>query len=150
MTEAAPRHYRAPMWSRLDDVDRSAAVARALEEGVCGVGGRLERVPRSLDDAVREVARAWDDRVAARLRRFAEVEDGARVWTRDGDGLFHQGVLSGAWRYDPTPAAHAVDLPHVRPCEWREGPVDPPPAVLATFARGGRNFQRIRSHPERG
>ncbi len=150
MSDAGPGHYRAPMWSRLDEVDRAAAVAWALEHDVCGVGGRLEAPPRDLEDAVNQVACAWDGRVAARLRRFAEVEDGAHVWTRDAGGLFHEGVLRGAWSYDGSRAAYAVDLTHVRPCTWSDTPVDPPPAVLETFARGGRNFQRIRSHPERG
>jgi hypothetical protein len=136
--------YRAPLWSRLDEVDRGAAVAWALEQAVCGVGGRLRDVPRDLDDAVAAVARAWDRRVADRLRRFADVPDGARVWTRDGEGLFHVGELRGPWRFDASAAAYDVDLTHVRPCAWGAGPVDPPPAVLATYARGGRNFQRIR------
>jgi hypothetical protein len=140
---AAPALYRAPLWSRLDDVDRWAAVEWALGAGVCGVGGRLDRVPADLDDAVERVATAWDRRVADRLRRFAEVPDGAQVWTRTVDGLFHVGELSGPWRYDASAEAFAHDLAHVRPCDWSADPADPPPAVLASFARGGRNFQRI-------
>lgn len=146
MTDAAPASYRAPLWSRLDEVDRWAAVAWALDAGVCGVGGRLAEQPADLadlDDVVDRVAAAWDPRVAARLRRFAEVEDGVWVWTQDADGLFHRGVLRGPWRYDASPAAHEHDLAHVRPCTWSPGPVEPPGNVLATFARGGRNFQRI-------
>ena len=40
----------------------------------------------------------------------------------------------------------SVDLVHVRRCVWREPPVlesQAPAAVVATFGRGGRNFQQI-------
>ena len=142
--EVAAHVYRAPMWSRLDEVDRAVAVAWALDQGVCGVGGRLDAAPRDLQHAVIEVERTWEARTAARLRRFAELARGSEVWTRDGEGLFHRGELEGPWRYDPRSAAYDVDLTHVRACWWGSGPVDPPPAVLASFGRGGRNFQRIR------
>lgn len=72
---------------------------------------------------------------------------GAVVWARDSDGRYRRGELSGPLRYDATPAAHAADLGHVRPCTWDE-PLDEPQvpvAVVATFERGGRNFQRIRA-----
>lgn len=139
-----PATYRAPLWSRLDEVDHAAAVEWALESGLCGVGGRLGSAPRDLDDAVDRVTATWDRRVADRLRRFAAVEDGSVVWTRTAEGLFHRGVLSGPWRYDASPTAYDVDLTHVRACRWSTDPVDPPPPVLATYARGGRNFQEVR------
>lgn len=130
------------MRSRLDEVDAGATVERALDLDVCGVGGRLQRAPRTLADAVREVDAAWGERVARRLERFAAVPDGAQVWTRDAAGGFHHGALEGPWRFDPDPGAWALDLVHVRPCRWE--PADPPAAVLAAFGRGGRNFQRVR------
>ena len=79
------------------------------------------------------------------LRRFAEVADGALVWTRRRDGAHHLGRLAGSWRYDDSAAARAVGIHHVRPVDWLDRPVaddDVPPAVAHTFARGGRNFQR--------
>ncbi|QYM65423.1 hypothetical protein [Microbacterium sp. Se5.02b] len=86
------------------------------------------------------------ERLARRLERFAAAPDGAFVWTRDAEGLLWLGRLAGAWRYDPSAAAQAVDLVHVRPCAWGEAPIDAsevPAAVRATFARGGRNWQRV-------
>jgi hypothetical protein len=118
--------YRAPMRSRRDDIDPQLAIDRALSVGVCGFGGD-ER-----------------ERLARRIERFAEVPDGAFVWTRDGDGLYWLGRLAGPYFYDAD--GEGVDLGHVRPCRWRDEPVTEarvPTAVLATFARGGRNFQRI-------
>ncbi len=146
MTDA-PSHevYRAPQWSRLDSVSRADAVAWALDAGVCGVGGRLSSTPADLDDAVERVAVEWDSRVARRLRRFALVEPGAVVWTREGDGLFRRGSLTGPWRFEASPEAFAHDLAHVRSCRWATEVQDPPPVVLEAFARGGRNFQRIRA-----
>ncbi len=139
--------YRAPMRSRLDSVDPDLAVERALDLGLVGVGGRLSSPPRDLAEAVAGVSDEHDERVARRLERFAAVPDGAEVWTRDPAGLFHRGRVEGAWRYDADPAAHDADLAHVRPCAW-EPPVaehQVPAAVAATFRRGGRNFQRIRT-----
>jgi hypothetical protein len=123
--------YRAPLHSRLDDVDRWLAVERALRLGVVGVGDR-----------------SGDDRSAARLERFKAVPDGAEVWTRDQDGLFHRGVITGPWRVDDSREAFEADLRHVRPCDWDAealGEHRIPTAVAATFRRGGRNFQRVRA-----
>ena len=140
--------YRAPMRSRIDDVDAGLAVERALDLGVVGVGGRLTSAPEDAGDAVARVCDEHDERVARRLERFIAVPDGAEVWTRDPAGLFHRGVVTGPWRYDDSPAAYAVDLAHVRPCSWEPGALaehELPAAVAATFRRGGRNFQRIRA-----
>lgn len=122
------RVYRAPMRSRRDDIDPAATVARALQLGVCGFGVAPEN----------------------RVQRFAAIENGALVWTRDGDSLFRLGRLDGPYRYDPQGAA--VDLLHVRPCTWVPRPFTEsvtPAAVVATFGRGGRNFQQIH-HPAVG
>ena len=140
--------YRAPMRSRLDDVDAAAAVERALDLGVVGVGGRLESPPRDLADALARVSEDHGDRVARRLERFAAVTEGAEVWTRDPAGLFHRGRIAGPWRYDAARAAFDVDLTHVRSCAWAPGALaehELPAAVSAAFRRGGRNFQRIRA-----
>jgi hypothetical protein len=120
--------YRAPLRSRRDDVDHTAAVDRALRLGLVGVG------------------EAADDRAERRLNRFVTAPDGAFVWTRHPDGRIFLGRITGPWRRDVDGAD--VDLIDVRPCDWVAEPVDPalvPAAVAQTFARGGRNFQQI--HP---
>ncbi|NMH96456.1 GAF domain-containing protein [Pseudonocardia sp. K10HN5] len=134
--------YRAPMRSRRDGVP--PGVDRALAEGLCGVGGTIDPAPDDLDDAIARVAAGYAERTAARLGRFAEVPDGAFVWTRGGDGDYHLGRLAGPWRYDGSAAARAVDLVHVRDCTWTAVPGQEVPAgTVRAFARGGRNFQRI-------
>lgn len=137
--------YRAPMRSRRDDVDPALAVDRALRLGLVGVGGRLAVTPGSLAEALAATSEEHGERVAARLQRFAEVVDGAQVWTRDPDGLLHVGTITGPWHYDGSAAAWSADLVHVRDCAWGPPEGEVPAAVLETFARGGRNFQRVRA-----
>ena len=119
--------YRAPMRSRRGGGDPQPAIDRAHRRGLCGFG----------DDPSTE-------RLARRVERFAAAPDGSFVWTRDSDGLYWLGRLAGRYFHDAD--GRGVDLIHVRPCRWRAEPVlEPqvPPAVVATFGRGGRNFQRI-------
>ncbi|SEH48674.1 hypothetical protein SAMN04489835_0389 [Mycolicibacterium rutilum] len=120
--------YRAPMRSRRDDIDPQGAIDRALEHGLVGFG-----------DA------ETGERLARRISRFAAAPDGSFVWTRDADGLYWLGRIDGPYLRDDDPAAVAVDLVHVRPCRWLASPMVEsvtPAAVLATFGRGGRNFQQ--------
>lgn len=130
VTVRAGEVYRAPMRSRVDDIDAGAAVDWALAAGYVGVG--VKGQPHE------------ERRTQARLRRFAEAADGSYVWTRDGDGLLFLGQIAGPLVRDR--AGEALDLVHVRPCRWHREPVDPvivPAAVSHSFDRGGRNFQRI-------
>jgi len=135
------------MRSRDEDVPPGAAVERALLIGVCGIGGRLDPAPVTIDEALVRIDAYSGERVARRLERFASVPDQAFVWTRDIRRLLWLGRLSGPWRYDPAADAADVDLVHVRSCEWLDAiPHNQAPAsVHATFARGGRNWQRIRA-----
>lgn len=129
---AVPDVYRAPMRSRCDEIDLGATVDRARRLGLCGFGQRVRD-------------RGEQGRLARRVARFADVADGSFVWTRDADGLYWLGRIDGPYFYDDDEAATAVDLVHVRPCRWLPEPTlesDVPAAVIATFERGGRNFQQ--------
>lgn len=128
--------YRAPMRSRNDAIEPQATIDRARRLGVCGFGRFVGRS-------------AEQERLARRVARFAELNEGSFVWTRDTDGLFWLGRICGPYFYDTDEAAAAVDLVHVRPCQWLSMPMleqHVPVAVVATFRRGGRNFQEIH-HP---
>ena len=131
--------YRAPMRSRDDAVEPQATIDRARRLGVCGFGRRVS-------------GSAEQERLTRRVARLAELEEGSFVWTRDPDGRFWLGRISGPYSYDAEESATAVDLVHVRPCKWLSTPTleqDVPAAVVATFRRGGRNFQEIH-HPSIG
>ncbi len=125
--------YRAPMRSRNDAVEPQATIDRARQLGVCGFGRLV-------------TSSAEQDRLARRVARFAELDEGSFVWTRDTHGWFWLGRICGPYGYDAGKTAKAVDLVHIRPCEWLSIPIleqDAPAAVVATFNRGGRNFQKI-------
>lgn len=125
--------YRAPMRSRNDAIESQATIDRARRLGVCGFGQLVSRSGER-------------ERLAHRAARFAELDEGSFVWTRDTHGWFWLGRISGPYVYDADEAAAAVDLVHIRPCEWLSMPLlehDVPAAVVATFGRGGRNFQEI-------
>jgi hypothetical protein len=79
------------------------------------------------------------------LHRFATMPEGFFVWTRDSSARYHLGRISGPIRADDSPGARAVGIVHVRSARWLRrvfSEADIPEAVAATFARGGRNFQR--------
>ena len=116
------------MRSRDDSVDVQDTIDRALRRGLVGFGCRGD-----------------DARLERRVERFAAVAEGSFVWTRASDGAYWLGRIAGPYARDGSDAATAVDLVHVRPCRWLGSPVrdaDVPVAVVATFRRGGRNFQR--------
>ena len=138
--------YRAPMRPRDRDLPAGAGAEHGLAHGLVGIGDALSEAPAGLDEAVAAAAAEHGEKAGRMLRRFAELPDGAFVWTRVGDGSYRLGRIAGPWRYDDSAAARAVGVHHVRPADWRDRPVgehEVPPAVAATFARGGRNLQRI-------
>jgi len=130
MSDVTAAVYRAPMKSRRDGVDLRATIERALSRGLCGFGGPREPT---------------DERLARRIERFREVAKGSFVWTRDPDGLYWLGRIAGPYFCDADEHAAIVDLVHVRECDWLSRPLHEPKvpaAVIATFHRGGRNFQQ--------
>lgn len=127
-----PPIYRAPMRAPDHDAAAGTGAEYGVEHGLVGIGD------------------THGDKADRMRRRFAELPDGAFVWTRTADGTYRLGRIAGPWRYDDSPAARAVGIHHVRPADWLDRPFgehEVPPAVAATFARGGRNFQQ--THGER-
>lgn len=129
-------------------VDDGSAAEWAISAGVVGLAGATSGETDDTDEVLAAVAEEHGERTARRIRRFAETPDGSFIWTRDSAGKYHLGRLAGEWRYDPSDVAHRLGLPHQRPCDWTDGPVPGalvPIAVIEAFARGGRNWQRIRA-----
>jgi hypothetical protein len=111
-----PAVYRAPMRAR-DRDDPGAPFG--LAHDLVGIGEATER----------------------QVERFGDVPDGSFVWTRDPDGAYWLGRVRGPLRR----VESDVGIVWARSCDWLDRPFgepDIPPAVAATFARGGRNFQQ--------
>ena len=137
--------YRAPMRARDRDVPEGAGAAYGLEQGIVGTGDALDPTPATVDEAVAAAGAIHGPKAARMLERFADLPEGAFVWTEGQDGDYRLGRITGPWRYDDSPGARAVGIHHVRPVRWLDHPVgdrEVPAAVAATFARGGRNLQR--------
>jgi hypothetical protein len=133
------------MRARDRDVPAGVGAQHGVERGLVGIGDALGDVPATLGEAVAAAADAHGEKAGRMLQRFAEVPDGAFVWTREAGGDYRLGRIAGPWRYDDSPAARRVGLHHVRPATWLERPFgehEVPAGVSATFARGGRNFQQ--------
>ena len=78
-------------------------------------------------------------------RRFCELPDGVFVWTRDAGLRYRLGRMAGPCREDRSAAARAVGMRWARPATWLGDAFtarEAPDAVVKTFGRGGRNFQR--------
>jgi hypothetical protein len=140
--------YRAPMRARDRDVPAGVGAEYGLRAGLVGTGDALRRPPRDLDAAVAAAEAEHGTKAGRMLRRFAALPESAFVWTRTTDGLFHLGRIAGPWRYDDSAEARRTGIQHVRPAAWVDRPFgedEVPVAVVQTFARGGRNLQRINS-----
>jgi hypothetical protein len=138
---------RVPMRPRDREIEPGAGAEFGLRHGVVGIGDVLDDPPATIEAAVAAATALRGDKAGRMLDRFARVEVGAFVWSRATDGTFHLGRIAGPWRYDDSPAAHAVGIHHVRPTRWLDRPIEDdeaPAEVARTFARGGRNLQRIR------
>lgn len=138
--------YRAPMRARTLDLTPGAGAAHGIAHALVGTGDALDPPPATLGDAISAAAATYGEKAGRMLGRFAEVPQGAFVWTRLDDGTYRLGRITGPWRYDDGTAATAVGIHHVRDAAWLDRPFGDdavPPAVAATFARGGRNLQRI-------
>lgn len=120
--------YRAPMRPRDRDDVPGAGTEHGLRHGIVGIG------------------EPGDAKAARASQRFADLPTGTLVWSRDTAGRFHVGRISGPARRDDSSEAQRVGIRIVRPTHWKSRSYalpEIPPAVAATFARGGRNFQRV-------
>ncbi|MCY3814367.1 MAG: hypothetical protein OXH15_21520 [Gammaproteobacteria bacterium] len=121
-----------------------------LDRDILGVGWRVDG-PESLDwDAYYALGmaqyydqrdRGWWPAVNAVANRMAE---GDLCWTRDWNGNYHVGRVTGPWRYVATPEHAAADVVNVRACHWvPTGTVDSVPGKVLNSFRAGRTLQAV-------
>lgn len=138
--------YRAPMRARSIDLPPFEGARFGVERDLAGIGEAVEPTPESVEEAVQRLAAEHNAKAGRMLERFAGLPDGTFVWTRTEEEAYRLGRIAGPWRYDGSTAALRVGIPHVRPTRWAGRELhwsETPAAVVATFDRGGRNFQRI-------
>ena len=121
-----------------------------LERNILGLGwpvGELE----SLDwDTYQDLGTAeyydngnkgWWPAVNAIRNRMTE---GDLCWTRDWEGNYYLGRVSGAWEYRAAPEHTDADVVNVRCCRWmRVGTVDAVPGKVLNSFRAGRTLQAV-------
>jgi hypothetical protein len=137
--------FRAPMRSRTVPAGPGAGAEFGITHGVVGIGEPVDRTPATLAEAVLALSQAHGEKAGRMLARFAALPGGTFVWTRQCDGGYRLGQITGPWRYDDSAAARRVGITQVRPAVWsprRFSEADVPAGVARTFARGGRNLQR--------
>lgn len=134
------------MRARDRNAPTGAGAEFGVERGLVGIGDALARPPATLDDAIVAATEEHGAKAGRMVYSFAALPEGAYVWTRVADGTYRLGRLAGDWRYDDSPPAAEAGIHHVRPARWLDRPFgedEVPAAVADTFARGGRNLQRI-------
>lgn len=141
-----PPVYRAPMRARDRDLSAGVGAAHGVKHGLVGIGDALPSPPATIDQATSDATEVHGAKDGRMVYAFAQVPDGAFVWTQMPDESYRLGRIAGTWRYDDSPEARRVGIHHVRDVAWLErrfAEEDLPAAIVGTFARGGRNFQRI-------
>lgn len=65
-------------------------------------------------------------------------------WTRDRNGIYYLGRISGDWEYCEADEYKQADIVNFRPCDWISvGGVDAVPGKVLNSFRAGRTVQRI-------
>jgi hypothetical protein len=145
MSQVPQPIFRAPMRSRAREARPGAGAEFGLQHGVVGIGEAVDGTPETVTEAIHALAAAHGKKAGRMVRHFAALPDQTFVWTRQLDGSYRLGRISGPWRYDDSPEARKVGIHHVRTALWsphRFSDREVPAAVARTFARGGRNLQR--------
>ncbi|MGB0120110.1 MAG: hypothetical protein WBP55_04050 [Solirubrobacterales bacterium] len=140
--------YRAPMRPRDRDAGQFDGARFGVENGLVGIGGVISPAPASVDEAVLNALDQINQKTSRMISRFASLPDGSLIWTQIDEDSYCLGRLTGQWRYDSSGDAGQAGIVHLRPVEWipEKIPIEKvPPAVLDSFARGGKNFQQIRA-----
>jgi hypothetical protein len=136
-----------------DGVDHARQVAYCVDGGRVGIGWGIEALPdgASLDEVTAAIRAkdepGWGSQAASTVRLFGEeAAVGDFVWTRDLEGRFRLGRISGRYRYENSVAAKELDTHQVRAAEWAPTPLgdlEVPGAVIRAFSGTSTSFSHI-------
>lgn len=155
MSASLPTLWRTKLRSTLPGVSHAGQVQHCLDQGLIGIGWRIDELPNSatLDEVCSWIEKrpGWGRTPAQIVRRFgAEAEIGDYVWTRDTSGRYLVAKIAGNYRYDISDAAKEVDVHQVRSVTWAPRPLNDlevPGGVIRRFIGIGQSFSRIHDVP---
>jgi len=147
-----PTIWRTKLRSLKPGVDHHEQVAHNFNDGIVGIGWGIEDLPDGA--ALRDVLAAidsepgWTKAAVHTVRRFGEdAQIGDFIWTRDLQGRFLLGRITGPYRYENSELAKRTDTHQVRDCEWANralGDLEVPGAVIRGFVGTSTSFSRLR------
>ena len=159
LTGTPPTLWRVKMRSSLPRVDHRAALRRCRDKGIVGLGWYLdgERSSGNADRIVTAIRTSpldgYGPRAANVVRMIAcDAQEGDVVWTRDLDGRYWVGRITGPFRYGGSKAAWSHDLHQTRPVAWAPRTLDEletPGDVIRAFTGIGQSICRIPSDTAR-
>jgi hypothetical protein len=134
-------------------VDHAKQVAYCLDGGRVGIGWGIDELPTGtpLADVLATIRAndlpGWGSRAASTVRLFGEeAAVGDFLWTRDLQGRFRLGRITGRYRYDNSAKAKATDTHQVRKAEWADrslGDLEVPGAIVRAFSGRSTAFSRM-------
>lgn len=148
-----PIIWRTKLRSKKDGVDHATQVAYCLDGERVGIGWGIEHLPSGSSlsavlDAIRsETSPGWGKVAAWTVRRFGEdAAIGDFVWTRDLQGRFRLGRISGEYVYENSARAKETDTHQVRAADWAHQPLsdlEVPGAIIRAFSGTSTSFSRM-------
>ena len=87
--------------------------------------------------------KAWKAAINALKQRMKTYD---LVWTRDRQGVYYIGQVTGEWYYQASEENKIARMVNLRPCRWfKVGPVDSVPGKIVNSFIPNRTLQRIKS-----
>ena len=147
-TYLTPKLWRLNLKSQA--IDRVNPQDFAIDHEIAGVGWRVEGKvtgdPNSywslgMEQYKGKGLKGWKTAANAFLYR---MEIGDLIWTRNAQGMYFLGQITGPWKYKSDKEYMDADLVNIRPCNWMKiGLQDAVPGkVLASF-RGSSAVQQV-------
>jgi hypothetical protein len=119
-------------------------VNHCVQNQIAGIGWPVDGVVNSKED-YKKLALAVEDYKPSPAIRFAfsaSIND--LVWTRNKQGVYFLGKITGNWYYDASEEAKRFDIPNQRKCEWKKiGNQENIPGKIIACFRPPRAFQVI-------
>lgn len=127
--------------------DMEATFQHCLDNGLLGVGWRVDGLPNAADwDTYEQAAEQEHDSIQQPRYIYNYVEPGDLVWTRDTNAQYYLARVRSGWEYwIPHEALeNDIDIANVFRCDFCAVELDEVPGVVvSSFGARGHSIQRI-------